>query len=896
MNDRLFDAWLSRVSDSETADLASGLKCAVASLAPSQVYCQVGVEDGKLFVAALSEAPEILAYAVDDFAEAEDAEAAFQQFADTMMEAGLEERVTFCAQDIADFFLELHQFDLDERIGVYVYNGSSDYRSVLMGLLFARSVLADSALLVVRSPQLSQFHDDSMPESNVRERTFKEARQAIADFLVSHPQARQFSEKLTSEAIAVLFWDANSSDIDLTGVDRFQQPEVIRLLKQLGNSLDSPLVDVMFNKAVQLYEQGDYEAADLAYQEVIERDPNRIEAWFNLGMLYYVSDRTDDAMALLQHCLKLDENRANVHYGLGLVWEKLEQTQRAIEAYERAIDLDLQFIEAYNNLGNIYYQNLDYVRAEAVYCQALQRQLSHFGLYLNLANALMMQNRLDEAIYFYRKAGEIDPNDERLKENLKRATLQKQLELPIIYETTAQIEVCRNRFKTSLENLVNRTILTDPETRQMILFGIGWHVNFYLAYQGKNDRKLQEKYGNFVYKVLDKNYPEWVKPKLMPPRSKNNKIRIGYVSYFMNLSSVSKLCLGWLKHANLKDFELYSYHLGRKEDFVSKRFAQYSYRFQQFDNAKVEDIARKILEDNLHILVFLDIGMYPKSTLLAAMRLAPVQCTTWCHPVTSGLPTVDYFLSCELMEPENAQEHYNETLILLPNIGVAYEKPNVSSPQKIRQDFQLNKDAIVYLSCQSLYKYLPRYDYIFAEIARQVPEAKFAFLSHEQDAVTELFRRRLDRAFSEVGLAADRFCKLLPRLDQVSYWNLNQISDVYLDTLTWSGGNTTLEAIACDLPIVTCPGEFMRGRHSYAILKMLGITETIATTEAEYIEIAVRLGRNTDWRREIVTKIQQYRDRVYEDTTCVDALEQFYREVFEARRIRREEETQLATD
>ncbi|MDC0834451.1 tetratricopeptide repeat protein [Geitlerinema sp. CS-897] len=883
MNDRLFDAWLSRVSDSETADLASGLKCAVASLAPSQVYCQVGVEDGKLFVAALSEAPEILAYAVDDFAEAEDAEAAFQQFADTMMEAGLEERVTFCAQDIADFFLELHQFDLDERIGVYVYNGSSDYRSVLMGLLFARSVLADSALLVVRSPQLSQFHDDSMPESNVRERTFKEARQAIADFLVSHPQARQFSEKLTSEAIAVLFWDANSSDIDLTGVDRFQQPEVVRLLKQLRNSLDSPLVDVMFNKAVQLYEQKDYDAADLAYQEVIERDPNRIEAWFNLGMLYYVTDRPNEALITLQHCLELDKNRANIHYGLGLVWEKLGQTQQAIEAYERAIDLDKQFLEAYSNLGNIYYQDLAYSRAEAVYHQALRQQLPLFGIYLNLGNSLMMQDRLNEAIYYYQNAAEIDSDDERLNDNLQRATLQKDLELPILYESLEQIETYRHKFKTSLHQLIRQTNLTDSETKKSILFGVGWHVNFYLAYQGKNDREYQEEYGNFVYKVLAANYPNWVKPKLMPSLLKDDKIRIGYVSYFMKSSSVSKLCLGWLKHADSQDFEIYSYHLGPKEDAESKRFQQYSYSFRQFKDAKVEDIAQYLFNDDLHILIFLDIGMYPKSTLLAAMRLAPVQCTTWCHPVTSGLPTVDYFLSCELMEPKNAQEHYSETLFLLPNIGMCYEKPKVSITNKTRNNFHLRDDSIVYLSCQSLYKYLPQYDYIFAEIARQVPQAQFAFLSHDRPAVTELFRCRLDRAFSAFGLESDRFCKILPRLDQVSYWNLNQVSDIYLDTFSWSGGNTTLEAIACNLPIVTCPGEFMRGRHSYAILKMLGVTETIATTEAEYIEIAVRLGLDSDWRQEIIAKTRQNQDRVYEDTTCVEALEQFYRDVVRER-------------
>ncbi|MGC9505976.1 tetratricopeptide repeat protein [Baaleninema sp.] len=867
MDDRLFRTWLSQLNDSETADLSSGLKFAVASLELGETYCQVGVEDGEFLVSALSEAPETLAYAVDDFAETEDAEAAFQAFANRVMAAGLEERVTFCSQDMAAFFLELRQLETEDRIGVYVYNGSIDYRSILLGLLFPRPLLSDSALLVVR------WRRDTDGVSR--------GCQAIADFLASHPQAA-WNADFSSDAFAVLLWDADSTETDLAGIERWRDAETLRELHRLGTS-EVSAVERLFETAVRDYERGDYDAAERGYREVLTRQPDKIEAWFNLGMLYYVCDRPQTALDTLHRCLELDEHRANVYYGLGLVSEKLAQRDRAIAAYRRAIELDSQFIDAYTNLGNIYYQDLDYSQAETIYRQALQKQLPHFGLYLNLANALMMQNRLNEAIYFYEKASEIKPEDERLKDNLKRARLQKQLELPVLYESPEQIEEYRIRFKESLEERVKRTILTDSETKQTILFGIGWHVNFYLAYQGKNDREFQEKYGQFVHKILSANYPEWVEPKPMPPRSANGKLRIGYVSYFMKISSISKLSLGWLKHADREGFELYSYHLGRQEDAVSKRFKKYSDRFQQFDDAKVEDIAQQILKDDLHILVFIDIGMYPKSTLLAAMRLAPVQCTTWCHPVTSGLPTVEYFLSCELMEPENAEEHYSERLILLPNIGVSYEKPNVSPPQKNRKDFQLDESAIVYLSCQSLYKYLPQYDYIFAEIARRVPEAQFAFLSHEEEAITDLFRRRLDRAFSKVGLAVDRFCKILPRLDQVSYWNLNQVSDIYLDTLSWSGGNTTLEAIACDLPIVTCPGEFMRGRHSYAILKMLGIPETIATTEAEYIDIAVRLGLDANWRQEIVAKTRQYRDRVYEDTTCIDALEQFYREVFESK-------------
>ncbi|MFM6157421.1 MAG: glycosyltransferase, partial [Sphaerospermopsis kisseleviana] len=111
-----------------------------------------------------------------------------------------------------------------------------------------------------------------------------------------------------------------------------------------------------------------------------------------------------------------------------------------------------------------------------------------------------------------------------------------------------------------------------------------------------------------------------------------------------------------------------------------------------------------------------------------------------------------------------------------------------------------------------------------------------------------IFCQRLQKAFAELGLNSDENCIILPRQTHHDFLQLNLISDIFLDTFGWNGGNTTLNAIACNLPVVTCPGEFMRGRHSYAFLKMLGITDTIANSEAEYIEIAVKLGLDADFR------------------------------------------------
>ncbi|MEO3706552.1 hypothetical protein [Trichormus azollae] len=109
---------------------------------------------------------------------------------------------------------------------------------------------------------------------------------------------------------------------------------------------------------------------------------------------------------------------------------------------------------------------------------------------------------------------------------------------------------------------------------------------------------------------------------------------------------------------------------------------------------------------------------------------------------------------------------------------------------------------------------------------------------------------------------------------------INLLSYFYLDTFTWSGGNTSLEAISCNLPtIVTCPGEFMRGRHTDSFLKLLGMTYTIAKNEHDYIEIDIKLGLDPDWRKSIVERMSQNHHRLFDDKNCVTALEAFYQEV-----------------
>ena len=159
-----------------------------------------------------------------------------------------------------------------------------------------------------------------------------------------------------------------------------------------------------------------------------------------------------------------------------------------------------------------------------------------------------------------------------------------------------------------------------------------------------------------------------------------------------------------------------------------------------------------------------------------------------------------------------------------------------------REGLGIRDDASAFWSGQSLFKYLPEFDDVFVRIAIAAPRSHFVFIRHRSSPnVTEVFQGRLDRAFAAHGLSSADHCVFVDKLSQSEFVAAQGLCDVFLDSVGWSGCNSTLESLANDLPIVTMPGEQMRGRHSAAILQMMGVTDTIAQTLDDYVAMAARL-------------------------------------------------------
>jgi predicted O-linked N-acetylglucosamine transferase (SPINDLY family) len=228
------------------------------------------------------------------------------------------------------------------------------------------------------------------------------------------------------------------------------------------------------------------------------------------------------------------------------------------------------------------------------------------------------------------------------------------------------------------------------------------------------------------------------------------------------------------------------------------------------------------------------------------------------------------------MEPPDGDQHYTERLIRLPNLSIYYEPLQVEPARLERAQLGLRPDATVYWCCQSLYKYLPRFDEVFPRIARDAGDCQFVFLrSHRGPHVSTLFAERLGRAFQSFGIDAKRHFVMLPHLSRPHFAAAMACCDVFLDSIGWSGCNSTLESLNRGLPIVTMRGELMRGRHSAAILEMMGVTETIADRVEDYVALAVRMARDPAWRAAMRAKTGANKHRLWRDRAPIEALEAF---------------------
>lgn len=408
--------------------------------------------------------------------------------------------------------------------------------------------------------------------------------------------------------------------------------------------------------------------------------------------------------------------------------------------------------------------------------------------------------------------------------------------------------------------------MQDPETLPQPFYnGIVEHFvpNFWrAAYLGGNLVKEISLFGDFLHQQMQRFYPQFVERIEPKSLSGERRLRIGYVSSNFCHQAVSYYMANRIFCADRQRFETFVFSLEKRHDSMTDHIKAHSDRFMTFNDFRnLAGMAETIKRSELDILIFADIGMDQITYQLGAMRLAPVQCVLVGHGVTTGLPTMDYYVSGDFESPK-AQRHYREQLVRLPNLGAAQLPPPFPATGKLtRQSFGFPEDAVLLVSCANGIKHGPERDELLVRILQQAPQAVIVLKPFmNPDLVQPQWMRRVQEAARRGGVE-DRFRIIPPLAQGKDLMDFLAMADIQLDTYPYGGWTTNMEAVYSGLAVVTQEGELARSRWGAHILRALGVSAGIAKNEGEYVRQAVELVNDKALRDQVR---QQIRSRAKE--------------------------------
>lgn len=576
----------------------------------------------------------------------------------------------------------------------------------------------------------------------------------------------------------------------------------------------------------------------------------------NLGALLNAAGRTEEARTALERALRLKPDFATAHYNLGIVLARQGDPNAAAASYQRAIRLDPRHAGAHLNLANLLSDAKLYADAVRHYRQSLAARPQPAAL-TGLGNTLKEQGHWREARRAYEQALALRPSD---GVRIKAATV-----LPLVPESEREIAEARAGFAEGVAALARQDLRIADPVREV------GSTHFALAYQGGNDRDIAVAVAGLFAKACPDLEFVAEHCRAGGARLEGSRLRVGFCSRFLRDHSIGRLMLNLIRHmAGTGRYEVFVFTFPQASDAVWEEIARHAAEAVRIP-AELGPARQAIAARRLDVLVYPDIGMEPMTYFLAFARLAPVQCVTWGHPVTTGIPAVDYFLSCDAAEPPEGREHYSETLVRLGGLPMSYRRPKPPEPMKDRPAYGLPRDAPLYFCAQNLFKIHPALDRPFAEILARDPKGRLLLLHGSDPHWAELL---LERWRPVMGDALGRVI-VLPRQSHADYMNLLALSDVSLDSLPFSGGNTTYQALAMGTPVVTLPGGFLRGRLTLAIYAKAGVMDLVAKDAGDYVALALRAANDRAWRADVMARIEAAAGTIFDDREYLMDVERF---------------------
>jgi len=536
--------------------------------------------------------------------------------------------------------------------------------------------------------------------------------------------------------------------------------------------------------------RGEYDLADRLISRAINDSPDQQPmCHFNLGLAMYAGGRLRESLASFDQALQIAPDFAKAHFRRGVCLMGLGKMKEALVAYDHAIRIEPDFVEAYNNRGIILRKLGRPNAAVDSLCHALKLQPDMAEAYNNYGEVLREIGQPVEAEENYRRALELRPNYARAHSNLL-FLLASCAELP-----------CGEMLD--------------------------------------------------AHRDWDRIHGEEGRLQTMPVRNletrSGQRLKIGYVSPDLCMHAVSYFFGPLLAAHDRTQYEVYCYASldQAHQDLTTERLRVLAEHWHYVGDMEDSELARLIRADGIDILV--DLAGHTRGNRLKAFtyRPAPLQVTYLGYCTGTGLSSMDYWITDEVLHPLDTPEQAVEAIWRLPRCWVCYQAP-LDAPQVAQRPPA--QEQVMFGSFSNLAKLSENVISTWSELLHELPSSQLLLMDMPLAEIQT--REQIQARFARYGISSNRL--ILQRgAPLAEYLATYAKVDIVLDTFPRTGGTTTAEALWMGLPVVTLAGQRYVERISASKLSAVGHEELIARNRQEYLEIALALANDPARRADL---------------------------------------------
>jgi predicted O-linked N-acetylglucosamine transferase (SPINDLY family) len=541
------------------------------------------------------------------------------------------------------------------------------------------------------------------------------------------------------------------------------------------------------------------------------------------------ADGETAAQAFAEAALR-DPTHGETHYNHGVALQMAGRTSDAARAYQRALAFEPELHDADFNLGVIFDQQGNAGAAIAAFSNVLRRAPSHARSYKALAETLLASGRIDAWL----------ANFERFERNC-----------PNHLALAAQaLEVCAYRadfprLERYLDGLrAGRFTDGAQDEMQDALEQLLYLLHFFDV-----EPPLIGRYARTHDALARRIHGE---PR--PPRAERRpgRVRIGYLSGDFRNHVMGKMMWHALRHHDAHAFEVFGYTTTDVRDEWTKRYETLFGRLASVAGRGDADAADRVAEDDLDVLVDLSTHTKGGRPGVLARKPARLQITHVASAGTLGLSAIDYKLTDAYADVGFDSDAQIEPPLVMEGCVYPYRHvAPVAEELFTRAQANIPEGAVTIGAFVTPLKLSQRGLALWRDVLQRVPDAVLVF-----SPVQPSLRAVYQRICASAGIEARRVAFVPQGRDDAENQARYRLIDFVLDPLPYGGVNGTLEALDMEVPVVTLVGRRHAERTSYSILANLGITDTVAITGGEYVDIAVRLATDGAFAADLRARIR----------------------------------------